>query len=310
MFEDTGSPSAIPGTLHHIPPVTAFEPTPRTARSAAPNTLLWIGGLFDTYHTVHYPYALAESLPPNWALSAVNLTSAAHGWGTSSLDRDVAELAKVVEYFKTHRKGSKLVLMGHSTGCQDGMHYVGTAAVQGFAGSKAVDGVILQAPVSDREALVRDVPAEVYERANKLAAEWVSDGRAEDCLPLAVTQHFFDMCPVSARRWLSLASPDGKGQDDYFSSDLDEDELRKRFGCFPSSTPLLILHGGSDEFVPEDLDQSALSRKWMKYVRDGGGVVDESSDKPVEGATHNLNSSPNHVVDELCRRVINFVQSM
>ncbi|KAJ9629698.1 hypothetical protein H2203_002079 [Taxawa tesnikishii (nom. ined.)] len=303
--------TSVPGVLHHIPPITAFEPTSRLQRSLNVNTLIWIGGLFDTYLNVSYPYTLAQQLPPNWSLVQILLSSSAHGWGTGSLNFDVAELGRAVAYFKVRRPGGKVVLMGHSTGCQDGLHYAVSPVKEGL-NRPQIEGLILQAPVSDREAIVKDLSAEIYDATNGMAARWISQGKGEDCLPLSATKRVFGSCPVSARRWISLASPgpDHAGEDDLFSSDLSLERLRSTFGKMPPHTPLLLLYGGSDEYVPSHVDREALIRKWVAVVKEGNGNVDETSAKLLEGATHNLNKDPENVVQELCSRVIAFLRRL
>ena len=261
-------PSQTSGVLHHIPPFTAFEP------SFAPNLeniILWIGGLFDTYHSTRYPYTLASSLPSTWSLAQLLLSSSGRQWGISNLDQDVAEMSKAVAYFRNLKPNGKIILMGHSTGCQDAIHYVTSAATEGEKRAD-IDGFILQAPVSDREAMVSFMPKEKYDAANKLAQDYIDSGRGEDVLPSASVD--MGSCPVSARRWLSLASPNGKGQDDYFSSDLPDERLKASFGKITSKTPLLILYGEKDESVPAHVDKEAMIKRWVKIAEDGGAKVD------------------------------------
>ncbi|KAL1297708.1 hypothetical protein AAFC00_006256 [Neodothiora populina] len=305
--------SATQGILHHIPPVSVFEPTTAatntTTTTPPPNLLLWIGGLFDTYHNVEYPFTLASRLPTDWSLAQTSLSSAGIGWGTSSLDRDVAEISSIVSYFRRGGR-SKVVLMGHSTGCQDSLHYLCSSshtATTTKPPMAKVDGVILQAPVSDAEALVMEMGAEKLAMVNSLAQHFMSTGRGEDCLPQSEAAGIFGQCPVSARRWLSLSSPDGKGQDDYFSSYLSDERLKATFGKV--DVPFLILEGEKDEFVPEHVDRKAMLARWIKVMKDNKCPVDAGSEELLAGATHNLNGDPDTVVDGLCERVIAFLQN-
>lgn len=305
----TSKAVSVSGTYHYIPPISAFEPTKNLARSANINTLLWVGGLYDTYHSTNYPYTLAEKLPPTWSLVQIILSSSGWGWGTGSLGQDIEELEKAVRFFREKRPGGKVVIMGHSTGCQDGIHYVVSPTKAGSEARAPVDGLILQAPVSDKEALQRGDSSE-YDAANKLALEWTAAGKEDDCLPLGVTGSLVGPCPLTARRWLSLASPDGTGEDDYFSSDLSLETLKGTFGKIPKTTPLLILFSGEDESVRPGLNKEALLSKWVDVVQQGGGVVDPSSLHPVPDATHNLNGNPEPVVAELCKRVTNYLGTL
>lgn len=90
------------------------------------------------------------------------------GYGTSSLHQDVKELDQLLDYLfsepslqqqQSSNEGStgkqvivedEVVLIGHSTGCQDSVFYMkhGRPDLK-----KRVKGVVLQAPVSDREWL-------------------------------------------------------------------------------------------------------------------------------------------------------------
>jgi pimeloyl-ACP methyl ester carboxylesterase len=291
-------PSATPGILHHVAPVSAFEVTPGS--SSSPNLLLWIGGLTDTYHSVSYVYTLASSLPPSWSLAQVNLSSAGSGWGISSLDQDVRELSCLIHHFRAQGKG-KVVIMGHSTGCQDCLHYFSS---EDKTGNRAkVDGVVLQASVSDREAIAMDMPTSDLENANTTAKEWCQNGKGENILPLALTSSNFGNNPVTARRWVSLACKGG--EDDYFSSDLGDEQLQNTFGKVDK--PLLILYGEDDEYVPEYVDRVALVNRWIGFVK---GEVDEQSKTLLGGASHNLNGDEESVVDELIKRVGRFLSSI
>lgn len=301
---------AYPGTLHYIPPnLSAFEPTKPLVRSMNINTLIWIGGLFDTPLSVAYPMDIAKALPPTWSLVTGSLGSSGRSWGVSSIAQDAEEMAKIVAYFKAQRPGGKIVIMGHSTGCQDCMEYVvGAKAEQ----RPAVDGVILQAPVSDREALVNHLPNAFMHEANQLALKMCREGHDKDAIPNRLTKPVFGRVAITARRWVDIASPgpDHTGADDYFSSDLPDDRLKNTFGRFAPTTPLLILEGGSDESVPEFVNKDELVSRWAKVVEEGGGKVDTIHGSIVPGASHNLNGNPAPVVQDLVQRVVGFTRRL
>ncbi|KAI5200698.1 DUF1749-domain-containing protein [Aureobasidium subglaciale] len=289
--------SATSGTLHHVAPVSAFEVT---TSSTSSNLLLWIGGLTDTYHSVNYVYRLAQALPPNWSLAQTNLSSAGSGFGIATLSRDVNEISSLITHFRDTGK-QKVVIMGHSTGCQDSMHYFASEDKRGDRAQ--VDGVILQAPVSDREAIVKNVDEKEYENACKTAEQLCKDSKGEHILPLSLTLNMFGHNPVTARRWVALACKGG--EDDYFSSDLTDQRLQSTFGKIDK--PLLILFGEEDEYVPDHVDRKALVSKWIPFVK---GKVDEQSRELLGGASHNLNGDPEEVADELIKRVDKFLTSI
>jgi hypothetical protein len=171
-----------------------------------------------------------------------------------------------------------------------------------------IDGGIIQAPVSDRDALRECLSKEAYERSVEVAKDWIGNGKGEDVLPAEVTKGLFGS-PCSARRWLSLASPEHEGEDDYFSPGLSDEKLRGSFGQLGvAKTPLCILYSGSDEFVAKDVDKKALVERWVRFVREGMGVVDDRHSGIVEGATHNLKGDPEEVVKDLIARVTAFLK--
>ncbi|KAG0649773.1 Fusarinine C esterase sidJ [Hyphodiscus hymeniophilus] len=284
--------------------LTALEHTPHAASTPSQNLLIFIGGLSDGLLTVEYPTAIASSLPSTWSLAQPILSSSYAGWGTSSLQQDVKELSKCVSYFRGIKTG-RIVLLGHSTGCQDVMEYL----VGPHHETRApIDGGILQAPVSDREALVVALDPKVYDESCKVAQEMVDTGRQEDIMPSKFK--IFGSTPICARRWLSLASPNHDGDDDYFSSDLSDEQFMKSFGSLPTKSPLCILFSGSDEHMPKTIDKAGLIAKWIGFVKRGGGKVDEENSVVVEDATHNLNGDREEVVSNLVKRILDFLAAL
>jgi alpha-beta hydrolase superfamily lysophospholipase len=301
--------SSHPGTLHFIPPnLCAFEPTKPLVKSLNINTLLWIGGMFDTLLSVSYPPKLAEYLGPTWSVVTASLFSVGMGWGVSTIARDADEMAKIVAYLRERRPGGKIVIMGHSTGCQDCMEYlVGKNADK----RPTVDGVILQAPVSDREALGNILPEAHLHEANQLALKWCREKHDRDVLPNRLTKPAFGRIGITARRWVDIASPapNYDGADDYFSSDHPEERLKGTFGKLPSDVPLLVLYSGNDDGVPKDVDKRRLTQKWMHITEANGGVVDGINGGVIEGASHNLNGQTTEV-DDLLRRVASYLERL
>ena len=203
--------------------------------------------------------------------------------------------------------------MGHSTGCQDVMHYL---LSPGFDARPKIDGAVLQASVSDRESMLTMLGQETYDSGVKVAQAYVEDGRGEDILPCSVTE-MFPRTPISARRWLSLTSPgpEHDGEDDYFSSDFSDERLKGTFGKIGATgVPICFAFSGADEYVPGFVDKEGLVAKWERIIREGGGVVDEASGV-VRGATHNVAKSAGErttedSVQDLLTRVVSFAQRM
>jgi pimeloyl-ACP methyl ester carboxylesterase len=308
---------AYPGTCHtytYTPRLFAFEHTHPTASQAPtpnPNIFLWIGGLGDGILTVKYPQAIAASLPPNWALAEVLLSSSYKGWGTGSLVRDAKELGDCVRYFKQLRPGAKIVLMGHSTGCQDIMEYL---VGEGKESRDSIDGAILQAGVSDREAwqdMVKadEVMKKQLEELKTKAYMLLQEGKGEEIMPLEgnpVAKEFG--APITAYRLDSLLRL--RGDDDYFSSDLDDADLARTFGKIPKESPMMFLWGSEDPYVPAHVDREGILKRWTDVVRQGNGVVDDAHGGVIKGAHHNLNDDPKEVVQDLVERVLGFLKGI
>jgi len=311
-MDSSVSPQVRPrrsGILHQYnnTKLTAFEHTPKPSSESAKNIIIFIGGLFDGFMTVKYASKISDSLDPKWTLAEVLLSSSYAGWGTSSLVQDAKELHECVSYFKGIGK-EKVVLMGHSTGCQDTMEYLTGPGHEARLKNNKINGAIIQAPVSDREAFaVAYTPIDKYNKSITTAQELVSHGKGDEILPKFLWPEFLP-APITASRWLSLTTLDGA--DDYFSSDLKDEQLRKTFGNLPKETKLCILFSGSDEYVPETIDKKAVMERWIGFVKESGASIDESHSGILDGAAHNLNTSDAAVVDGLVKRVIGFLSGL
>ncbi|CAO2651995.1 Nn.00g002780.m01.CDS01 [Neocucurbitaria sp. VM-36] len=299
------------GTAHRYSKrLIAFEHSPSGAVSSneTPNTLLYIGGLTDGLLTVPYPTAIAASLPPSWVLAEVLLSSSYKGWGVCSLARDARELGECVQYFKTLRPGKKVVLLGHSTGCQDIMEYVVGKDSDKRPG---IDGAILQGGVSDREAwadmLNEGEEKDVYDAIVKKAKDMIDQGKEKEVMETHMVSKELG-APMTAYRTYSLLAPGG--DDDYFSTDLSDDHFAKTFGAIPKSTPVCFLLGSDDPFVPASVDKDALLQRWTRIIREGGGVVDDEDGGVIPGGHHAFDTDPEEVVQDLVKRVCGFVRGL
>ena len=172
-----------------------------------------------------------------------------------------------------------------------------------------VDGAVLQAPVSDREAIEADLPRAFVQEANQHALKLCREKKDMDTMPFRFTSALFGRTDVTARRWVDIASPgpNHDGADDFFSSDFDEDRLKGSFGKLPGKTPVLILFSGEEENVSKDLNKEALVKKWTGVAKAAGASIDEQNGGVVPGASHNLNGNPDSVVQDLVGRVLAFV---
>lgn len=246
---------------------------------------------------------LKDALPASYSPVEILLSSSYAGWGTSSLDDDVREIAQCVKYFRELRPNGKIVLLGHSTGSQDVIHYLVSDGQR-----PKIDGGILQSGISDREAVTMAMSTSTLDHSVRVAQNCIDEGRGGDCLASSIIAPIFPG-PVSAKRWMSLMSPgpEHAGEDDYFSSDFDDTRLENTFGKIGATgTPISILFGGSDEHVPKSVDKNLLVSRWTKATEKYGGVVDIDSGV-IPKATHNINEG-GEPLDERLRRIRGFLR--
>lgn len=254
----------VRGTVHEYSyKKTAFEFNEDD--KVAENVVVFIGGLTDGLMTVQYLPKLAKALSSlgNWVLIQGLLTSSYMGWGQSSLQQDNVEIGKLVSYLRSEKGGSrkKIVLMGHSTGCQDTIRYLCNYCYQDkFMESMEIDGGILQAPVSDREGIAQEVGEDkLDELVEQVKVEYLDKGLKNQMLPLNFTKVSMGW-PTTAYRFYSLFLK--YGDDDFFSTYITDDELKETFGKIKK--PFLSLYGDEDQYTPNFVDKEELITRWQK----------------------------------------------
>ncbi|KAJ5386384.1 hypothetical protein N7509_008925 [Penicillium cosmopolitanum] len=331
------------GVLHeYAPRLVAFEFT-QPASVNKPNSLIFVGGLTDGFCTVPYVSKLAEALEPtDWSVFSILLSSSYNGFGVGSLDKDVEEIGHCVRYIRDLKasrqpgapsKSAKIVVMGHSTGSQDVLHYIHAPnplpKPEFDIGLEHIvrpelDGAIMQAPVSDREAVLAIMksatnPSEVRGAFDQLVSSakkqpWTEEGN-DTLLPMNMTAKLGlpGDAPLSARRFLSLTSPDSPAspsQDDLFSSDLSDKRHQETFGAVGSrgilQSKLLALYSGSDEWCPAWVDKEKLMQRWKQALEAGGASWAEQSGI-VPGASHNVRDEGQR---DLIDRVLGYLESI
>ncbi|RXH80358.1 hypothetical protein DVH24_041505 [Malus domestica] len=253
--------------------------------------VIFIGGLSDGFLATEYLEPLAIALDKEkWSLVQPLLSSSYSGYGTSSLKQDAVELDQLISHFINKEDSEGVVLLGHSTGCQDIVHYICTNA----ACSRAVRAAILQAPVSDREyrATLPETAAMI-----DLASTMICEGHGSELMPSAADPG----APITAYRWKEMPCRYHSlcaynGDDDMFSSDLTDDQLRLRLGHM-ANTPCQVIFSMADEYVPDYVDKKALVQRLCKAM--GGAEKVE-----IEHGNHSLSNR----VDEAVHAIIDFVK--
>ena len=150
--------------------------------------------------------------------------------------------------------------------------------------------VALQAPVSDRES--DEDHSEYISHAQRLMDQQLGN----EMMPRSAF-----WAPITASRYLSLMDVDG--QDDFFSSDLTDEQLCERLGHVgrKKELDLIAVYSGKDEYVPSFVDKEVLLRRMVKAMNNGveedddngggGGGGVNARGLMLEDANHNLSKS-------------------
>ena len=302
--------SSLHGTLRvykrHPNTLVAFTSGPERPTGG---TVVFVPGLTDGPMSLKYLPALADALAnanPSWRLVQPVLSSSYLGFGVSDLATDVLELDALLESIPPD--DGPVALVGHSTGCQDTVAYL-----RDGAHADRVVAAVLQAPVSDRQAMALEHGPEAVAAAAAQAESLVSAGSGERLMPRDTPGVF--NTPITAARYASLAGRNTP--DDMFSSDLSDEELRDRLGHLRGDSRLrrrvLVVFSGEDEYVPEEVKRNENEEKTygetMRRFADAIGPGGDGDDEPfvvcLEDGNHALDGDPGIEFASLVVRAVN-----
>ena len=332
------------GTLY------TYEPRTRLSlfahANASPSTpariiLLFVGGMYDSYTNTPYLSNLASVFRTSITTRLVHPLLSSHGrhFGICSLTTDVRDLTTCINYLlssslATH--DTKIILLGHSTGCQDVLFYLTSPSAPNTPSRPKVHGAILQAPVSDRDGLLHAITdpstREKYDNCINICNSTPDNERRTTLLPMHLTKSFFGPVPMSVARFQSLASPTSPEKpedDDMFSSDCTLSRLHATFGkavsdesplqplqngSFTGKKTLCVLLSGADEYYPPHLDAASelFLPRWSKAVQDCGGAMSAHA-VVVKGVKHDLGGETEEARKgrtELCRRMVEYMREV
>ena len=209
-------------------------------------------------------------------------------------------------------------------GCQQIVHLLHHPALPPRL-AHTIRGVVLQAPVSDREQAQVDEP-EMYQTNLDMAQKLKAEGKPQECMPRSA---FF--VPITAERFLDLQQRGGR--DDYFSSDYTDSELQARLRHVvpiqdddtattePTSAPppsqrrrhVLVAFSQADEYVASTIHAETLTQRLVQALNanlddDGGkSAGGGATGLCLEGANHNLSQPPQarvEFVDAVTKRIL------
>lgn len=233
--------------------------------------------------------------------------------GIFSLDRDVEEITQCITYIRDKLfkdPNLSIVLMGHSTGCQDIMRYLTAPNPLNERQGKRpiVQGAILQAPVSDRDSVMHTVnenpeAKKAYEAAMEIIQGTPKKEHRDVLLPMNLTRSFFGSAPLSIARFLSLlspSSPENPSVEDFFSSDLSDATLQSTFGKIgrngllsrsnqpDAAQSVLVLMSDSDEHAHPRTSQRDLLDRWRGLMREETAATVHGDSAVILNAVHDV----------------------
>jgi pimeloyl-ACP methyl ester carboxylesterase len=253
-----------------------------------------IGGLSDGLIPTPYTQNLEQACHDlGWSLVQPILSSSYLGFGNGSLQQDSTEIGELMAYLHCHRSAESFALVGHSTGCQNSIHFLKHGPLDMVQRTKVV---VLQAPASDREQPMSGDNRATWEQNVQIAHDLVAQNKGDEMMP----RHVF-WAPITAQRFLDLQQIGGA--DDFFSSDFTENELVERLGHVSllandedknesesSSLKVLVAYSGADEYVPSHIDKRLLTNRLVDAMNHHsvarGEVVAQGLF--LETANHNL----------------------
>jgi len=182
-----------------FPSLVAFESSPPNQTNPSPHKCILIGGLSDGLIPTPYTKQLETACHElGWSLVQPMISSSGLGFGNGSLKRDTEELSDLMAYLVHHSFAETFAFVGHSTGCQNSVHFMKYA---GKDMMEKVKVIALQAPVSDREGAMAEPHYETnIAHAKKLQAM----GQEEEMMP----RNAF-WAPITAARFLALKDVGG-----------------------------------------------------------------------------------------------------
>ncbi|ORY26999.1 hypothetical protein BCR39DRAFT_578327 [Naematelia encephala] len=265
--------------------------------------VVFIGGLYCGFLDPAYLIKLSEALGHiGWKLVQMHWSGAYDGFGTGSLDRDRQEMSDLVTHLRANGL-EKIIIMGHSTGSQDVIHYLSSSDPVAL-----VEGGIMQAPASDREFFTSETgDTQGWKEQLRIAEELIKEGKGDEIVDKAFCKAIG--ARMTAYRVHSLVGigqvMTAPGDDDYFSSDLpweDDGEhahpLSASFGKL--SAPALVLYSEKDEYgrLP---DKTATLKSWEKAANG------KLTAKIIEGADHAVTGELER--ENLCTEVVGWLKS-
>jgi len=200
--------------------------------------LILLGGLTDGLLSLPYVERLSsklELLSKPYSLIQPLLRSSNLQYGWHTINNDIEDLKTLINYLINNRNNlESIILMGHSTGCQDIIHYLRQDKIY-----PKILQVILQGPVSDRQYL-----SELSSTKDQLNYCYKNNKNINEWLP-----RYLHDPPLTIERCLSLNEINSI--EDLFSSDLTDEQLKNIYKNI--NIPITWIWSKQDEYVPNHI---------------------------------------------------------
>lgn len=253
--------------------------------------MIAVGGLTCGLMYSEYLKPLARRLDEaGWSLVQLLMSSSHQGYGTYGVRRDAEELYDLSRVLKRRYCSECIVILGHSTGCQDAVMYARHHKDKEFAAT--LSGVVLQGPVSDREYF-GSYP-ECQERLQK-ARKMIEEGRGKE---IAFRMTEMDGAPMTAQRWLDLVSRNG--EDDMFSSDFSDEELQEKLSALQGVSTCVMMSGADECQVPLGIRPDAVGARLVDAIGPTATLC------VIQDGSHDLGEHS----DEAAAEIVKFVKSL
>lgn len=292
----------ICGHMYHIPPdnthliyfFSSLDVNFEDLKATRYKFLILIPGLIDGWLTLPYLKPLIDICTSfDQVVIVPNLTSLNGNFGTTSLDQDVDQILALLTYLLMKQINPRLILMGHSTGCQIICRFLEKMATSNDEGRdkllSKIDTIILQGAVSDPEILQSEDPDTYHEL---LQEALVSKNRN-----VILNKPIFGDYQISAQRALDLLQK--HGLEDFFSCLHEEDlqfSVNRLVNCFSildssnkrtaKRTKIVFLMGAEDEYLPSLAKWTEMVRRVVKEVEERSNIDCQSS--IIKGANHQM----------------------
>lgn len=174
----------------------------------------------------------------------------------------------------------KIILVGHSTGCQKSIYYLAKTKKP-----KQIAKAILLCPVSDYADAIK-FNGQALKRAEKLARGLAKAGKKHELLPSEIWPNLHD-----AQRFLSLFTPESQEEIFCYAT-----PSRRPVALQRTAVPMVLIFAEKDEYLDRP---PAEIIKWFKEKLAGKNA----SIKTIKGANHGFSGREPAVIKIIGRAV-------